>query len=130
MNIAIIESNVLFRESLKTALNQISDFRVVLSSDFDSGILQMLSVSNVDVVLLDGIIGAAKKYEALKQIHALYPHIDILVMSDYPEQLYSDDVLREGASGVIFKHFGKRTIEKEIRRMVIHADKSTKEHIS
>jgi DNA-binding NarL/FixJ family response regulator len=53
MNIAIIENNNFYRESLKTALNQIVDFKVSFDSDDLNSFFQITDNSDFQIILLD-----------------------------------------------------------------------------
>lgn len=57
-----------------------------------------------DLVILDLMLGNADGLELIKQIRALRPGLNILVISMHDELIYAERALRAGASGFIMKN--------------------------
>ncbi len=122
INLAIVEENRLYRESLRSVLNQIADFHIVRDEDTVDDILQNLADQIIDIVLLSIDVGRPKGFDALKQLRRLFPQLNILVLLDYPETCYYEHAVTEGANDAIPKFSGKSVIEQHVRSII---EKST-----
>ncbi len=122
INLAIVEENRLYRESLRSVLSQIADFHIVRDEDTVNDIIQNLADQIIDIVLLSIDVGRPKGYDALKQIRRLFPQLNILVLLDYPETCFYENAMNEGADDAIPKFSGKRVIEQHVRSIM---EKST-----
>lgn len=118
MNIAIIEKNKLYRESLRTVLNQVPDFNVVCDSDDCCSLAQFLKTENIDLILLDYDIAEEKLNQISEQAEILFPNITVIIISNYRENCYFKDFNDYGISDIIFKSAEKKEFEKKIRYAV------------
>ena len=118
INLAIVEENRLYRESLRSALSQINDFNIVLDGDSVDEIVRIPTEQSIDLVLLSVDVEKPQGYNALKQIRQLFPAMKILVLLDYPETCFYENALNKGANGAIPRTSGKREIEWHIRTIV------------
>lgn len=122
INLAIVEENQLYRESLRSVLSQIADFHIVRDEDTVDNFVQIPANQLIDLVLLSVDVENAHGYDALKQIRRLFPQLNILVLLDYPETCYYEHAMTEGANDAIPKFSGKRVIEQHVRSIM---EKST-----
>jgi len=108
INIAIIENNKIYRESLKTVLNQIDDFNVVYSSEGLTEGAALPDEYKIDVMLMDYIIirRGIKSFRDKK----------IISISDFDELYAEENLQAKGITAVIFKNSGKKEIENKIRK--------------
>jgi DNA-binding NarL/FixJ family response regulator len=118
INLAIVEENRLYRESLRSALSQIADFNIMLEGDTVDDIVRVLVDQSIDLVLLSVDIEKSQGYNSLKQIRQLFPTMKILVLLDYPETCYYENAISEGANDAISKFSSKRTIEHHLRSIL------------
>ena len=117
MNIAIVEKNSIYRESLQTALNQIVDFKVVLVCSECTEFYQNLNAINFNVLLLDYNIGDEKCKEILERIHQINPEVKVAVFTDYLQSCYYKNLIDSGADAVINKNSNKLSIEAQLRKI-------------
>ncbi|HEV3221543.1 MAG TPA: response regulator transcription factor [Puia sp.] len=115
-------------------IKEVSDgeslIKEVLQSDWD------LVISDLDMPVKSGL-------EALKQIKLIKPHLPVLILSIYAEDLYAVRVLKAGASGFMNKNaapyelinairrifLGKKYITQEIaEKLLLYADSDKKPH--
>jgi|GEM_PF-1284205 len=108
MNIAVIEQNKIYRESLGTVLNQINDFNVVYCGDNLDDLIQHHEKDKIALILID--------YHLLGQITKLFYDIKIISISDFDEIYPEENLSAKGIAGVIFKNTSKKELEKKIRR--------------
>lgn len=79
INIIIIEQNKIFRESLKTALEQIPDFRIVVDMD-NKGNLQSFKNVKVDLILIDYNLGENICNEIINETLSVNPDVKFLLL--------------------------------------------------
>ena len=113
MNIVIIEQNKIFRESLKTALDQISDFTVI--SDMDNkGDLQCINNALVDLILIDYSLGVAKCKETIDKALKIWPFVKFFLLTNNKEECnynYFKTI------DTILKSSAKREFENKIKEL-------------
>lgn len=71
-----------------------------------------------DLVLVDLSLGERSGLELIKDLHALYPAVPVLVFSMHYETLYAERTLRAGARGYIMKSEGAEKLLEAIRRVL------------
>lgn len=128
-NLAIVEENRLYRESLRLALSQIDDFNIVLDGDTIDDIARISAVQFIDLVLLSIDVGKINGYDPLMQLRRRFPQLNILVLLDYPETCYYENAISEGANDAIPKFSRKQVIEQHVRA-IMEKRTSRKNHIS
>jgi DNA-binding NarL/FixJ family response regulator len=114
MNIAIIENNDFYRESLKTALNQIVDFKVVFETDHLNSFFQRLESPDFQIILLDFCF---YQDENIKRILQLSPATKILVLSNYDEKYFFENI-DNTLIDFIPKSANKNLFKLKIRKLV------------
>jgi len=115
MNIAIIENNNLYRDSLKTALNQIDDFKVVFDTDNINTFLKIINIYDFQIVLLDFNFFQT---ENIKKILQLFPETKILILSNYTESCFFDNITNNNSLDFIPKCSNKNLFEQKIRKLL------------
>jgi len=111
MNIAIVENNNFYRESLKTALNQIVDFDVVFDSDNLNSLFQNFEILDFQIILLDLIF---YQPENISKILKSMPEIKILILSNFSEKCFFENSLFD----FIPKCSNKNLFEQKIRKLL------------
>ena len=130
MNIAIITSNDLYRESLKTVLNQIPRFSVtVVCRNWNEAAAQITG-KKINVVLLDSAGCENDPGGFVKQIHKLSPSAKILMLLDHTEECWYTQAIKSGADDAIPQHADKNVLEEHMRRLShIHSKQRKKGNI-
>jgi DNA-binding NarL/FixJ family response regulator len=111
MNIVIIEQNKVFRESLKTALNQVNGFKVVFDSD-NCLFPEAINKVQVNELLLDYSFGEVKCNETIAIAHSIWPAVSILFLTNYKEEGNYDSMQ---PTEVILKSSSKKEFEDKIK---------------
>ena len=103
LRIVFAEDNYLVREGTAALLANVEDLELVASvSDLES-LLQAVEEHQPDAVLTDIRMPpshSTEGIEAPRQIRAKHPSIGVVVLSQYAEDAYAYDLLREGAEGL------------------------------
>jgi two-component system invasion response regulator UvrY len=87
-------------------------------SDGESLIKEVLQ-SDWDLVISDLDMPGKSGLEALKQIKLIKPHLPVLILSIYAEDLYAVRVLKAGASGYMNKNAAPYELINAIRRIFL-----------
>jgi DNA-binding NarL/FixJ family response regulator len=111
MNIVIIEQNKTYRESLKTALSQVNDFKVVFDAG-DNRFLETISNVQVNLLLLDYSFGEVKCNETITAALSIWPAVRFLFLTNYKEEC---DLNFSKADKAILKNSSKKEFEDKIR---------------
>ena len=111
MNIVIIEQNKTYRESLKTALCQVNDFKVVFDAD-NSLFPETICHVPVNLLLIDYDLGEAACNETIAKARSVWPSARILYLTNYKEECDLNFTKTEEA---ILKNSSKKEFEDKIR---------------
>jgi DNA-binding NarL/FixJ family response regulator len=103
LRVVFAEDNYLVREGTAALLSSVKDIDLTASvSDFD-GLLAAVKEHRPDVVLTDIRMPPTHSTEgidAARRIRAEYPEIGVVVLSQYAEEEYAYELLRDGAEGL------------------------------
>jgi|CryBogDrversion2_1035201.scaffolds.fasta_scaffold57298_1 DNA-binding NarL/FixJ family response regulator len=112
MNIVIIDQNIIYRESLRTALDQIPDFKVVFDMD-NPGSLENINNIQVHMILIDYSFGKIKCNETMMKAVSLWPDVKFLLLSTYKEECILNSIQ---TIDVMLKNSTKKEFENKIRQ--------------
>jgi DNA-binding NarL/FixJ family response regulator len=112
INIAIIDKNITYRESLKTLLEQVDGFRVVQDSP-DGTWVKTVNEKLVQVIIMDGSIGNEKCKEIMNQLSQTGISSKTLILAMFKEELDYD----YGNAAVMLKSSGKNEFVRRIKSM-------------
>jgi len=115
MNIAIIENNNFYRESLKTVLNQIDDFIVVFDTDNINSFFQFIDIYDFQIILLDFTF---YQNENIEKILKKLTDIKFLILSNYTEKCFFDYQIDNNSLDFIPKCSNKNLFEQKIRKLL------------
>jgi DNA-binding NarL/FixJ family response regulator len=118
MRVLIVDDHPMMREGLAQLIEHESDLCAAHQADNAAQALQMIAADLPDLVLLDISLPDKNGLEVIKDVHALYPALPILVVSMHDETLYAERVLRAGGRGYIMKQEGGEKLMKAIRQVL------------
>jgi DNA-binding NarL/FixJ family response regulator len=103
LRIVFAEDNYLVREGTAALLSEVDDVDVVAAvSDLDE-LLEAVEAQRPDAVLTDIRMpptGTDEGIRAAKRIRADHPDVGVVVLSQYADEEYAYELLREGAEGL------------------------------
>jgi len=103
LRIVLAEDNYLIREGTTALLGELEDVEVVAAATDLPSLLEAVDRLKPDVVLTDIRMppGQAREgIDAAKKIRAKHPEIGVLVLSQYADDEYAHDLLKDGATGL------------------------------
>src|SRR5215470_2267207 len=116
--IVLVDDHPVVREGLAESINREHDLTVCAQAEDHRAALQAIETTKPELVVVDLMLKASSGMELIKDIHARWPRLLILVVSMHDETLYAERVLRAGAQGYITKQQATRDILLAIRRVL------------
>ncbi|MCI5227365.1 MAG: DNA-binding response regulator [Candidatus Electrothrix sp. AX2] len=101
--IILADDHYLIRNGIKTMIAQEAGLQVIAEAADGQELLDILKENQPDMVILDISMPQVNGIEALKQIHALYPEIRMLVLTMHSNIQYCYHALSAGAHGYLLK---------------------------
>lgn len=101
--IILADDHYLIRNGIKTMIAQEAGLHVISEAADGQELLDRLKEEQPDMVILDISMPQVNGIEALKQIHALYPEIRMLVLTMHSNIQYCYHALSAGAHGYLLK---------------------------
>jgi len=97
MKLLIADDSALFRDRLKTLLNNFEFVSVVAEAGNGVEALQLIQETDPDVAILDVRMPELNGIEVLKKIREGGPRPKVIILTNYPYKQYRDRSLAEGA---------------------------------
>jgi DNA-binding NarL/FixJ family response regulator len=116
--ILLVDDHPIVREGLAESINREPDLMVCAQADGHSEALQAIERAKPELVVVDLMLKNSSGLELIKDIHARWPRMCILVVSMHDEVIYAERVLRAGAHGYITKQEAPRDILLALRRVI------------
>jgi DNA-binding NarL/FixJ family response regulator len=115
--VAIVEDHTFMREGIKLFVSTTSDFTWAWMAASTAEAMEMLAKDLPDLLLVDITLPDRNGLELIKDAHALYPKLQMIVLSMHDEKLYAHRALKAGARGYLRKDAMHAEYEKAFRRV-------------
>ena len=119
VKVAIVDDHAIVRAGLKQFLSEMVDLRVVGEAASGREAIDLVRVTEIDVLIMDLSMPGQSGIDALAMIRAKAPDIGILILSGYPEEQYAVNLIRQGASGYLNKECEPMEIVNAIRTIAL-----------
>lgn len=116
--ILLVDDHPIVRDGLAEVINHEPDLTVCAIAEDRHEALQAVEAAKPDLVVIDLTLKSSSGLELIKDLHARWPKLLLLVVSMHDETLYAKRVLRAGARGYITKHQATRDILLALRRVL------------
>jgi DNA-binding NarL/FixJ family response regulator len=117
--VIIADDHLMFRKFFLLYLNRDQSIEVVGEAENGNVLLDMVKENpDVELVFLDIEMPHANGLAVLKQLFAIRPDLNVLVISQHPEEVYGIASRKLGAKGFISKTSEPRYILKAVRRII------------
>ena len=116
--VLLVDDHPLVREWLANLINQQPDLEVCGEADSAPQALQMMSVANPKVAIVDISMEGGSGLELIKNIKASHPGVMVIVLTMHDEALYGERALRAGARGYIMKREATKRVLEAIRTVL------------
>ncbi len=120
--ILVVDDEAIVRETIKNDLME-AGYDVVEARNGMDGVRQFKNGA-IDLVISDLVMGEMDGLEVLKEVKKISPDTPVIIITGYPSQKIAKEALVLGASDIINKPAGIRTLFKAVRQ---HIPTSSKE---
>lgn len=114
----IVDDHPLVREGISQLINLESDLRICCQAANAKEALNRVLCSRPDLAIVDISLGGKSGLELVRDFHALYPELPVLILSMHDEEIYAERALRAGARGYIMKSAHWQEILNAIRTVL------------
>lgn len=99
----IADDHPIFRQGVKTILNDVAEISVVAEADDGVSALSLLHSLRPDLLLLDLAMPHMDGLSVLKAARPQYPDLLVIIITSYRDNVYLDNALAMGANGFVLK---------------------------
>jgi two-component system invasion response regulator UvrY len=110
MKFLLIDDHKIIREGLKQIILLHFPFSSFEESSNAEDVVNMISVSEYDVVICDLSMPGRSGLDVMKHVKEIRPHLPILMLSMHPEEQYALRALKAGAWGYLNKSDGAEVL--------------------
>ena len=116
--ILLVDDHPVVRDGLADAINQEPGLTVCAMAEDRHEALSAAEKHKPELMVIDLMLKSSSGLELIKDIHARWAHLPILVVSMQDESHYAERALRAGARGYITKQQATRNILAAIRKVL------------
>jgi len=117
-HILIVDDHPMMRQGLAALINNEPDLAICCEAESASQAMDAVVSGKPDLVIADITLPDKSGLELIKDLQAVHPGLQILVVSMHDESLYAERVLRAGGRGYIMKQEGGKRLMEGIRRVL------------
>jgi len=118
IRLLIADDHQVLLDGFNSIFDPIDDITVVATALNGKEVLNLVSESEIDVILLDINMPVLNGVETCKKLSKKHPHVKVIALSMYDQQSYFKRMMQYGAKGYLIKNDSAETIEKAIRMVV------------
>lgn len=115
--IVIADDHAIVRQGLRRLIDEHDDLRVIAEAADSTELLAVVRAQVPDIVIMDLSMPGRPGLDVVKDLHAEFPQLPILVLSLHPEEHYALRTLHAGARGYIPKSSSSDELILAIRRV-------------
>jgi DNA-binding NarL/FixJ family response regulator len=112
--ILLVDDHPMTREGLAAIINRQPDLEVCGEANNPAEAMSALSKIKPDLIVTDMTMPGRSGIEFIKDVHAMLPHLPLLVLSMHDEMLFAERALRAGARGYLMKDAGSAKVLEAI----------------
>ena len=125
--ILLVDDHPVVRDGLAEVINREPDLMVCAAAEDRHEAVRAVETTSPALAIIDLTLKNSSGLELIKDLHARWPRLLLLVVSMHDENLYAERVLRAGARGYMTKQQATSDILVAIRRVLgLAAFSSTK----
>ena len=115
IKIGIVDDSELFRRALHSNLNNLPNLTVVGEAENGASAIEMVEAYRPDVVLMDVSMPVLDGIDATLILSSMFPETQVIVLTIFTDQPYSDLALQAGACRFLAKDCGKEELLNAIK---------------
>lgn len=107
MRVVIADDHRIVRDGIRWMLSEDASIEIAGEAESGEALLELLSDTPVDIVLLDVRMPGMSGLEALERIRPEFPQVRVIVLSMHDQPAYVRRAIELGASGYLLKNTGR-----------------------
>ncbi|MGA7913417.1 MAG: response regulator transcription factor [Candidatus Dormiibacterota bacterium] len=115
IRVLVVDDHPIVREGIKAMLESDPDFEVVGESDRGAAVVDLVTGSHPDIVLLDARLPDIGGPEVCRQLTERCPDVKVIILTVYTDDELVEASLRAGAKGYVVKDVETLTLKESIR---------------
>jgi NarL family two-component system response regulator YdfI len=115
IRVLVVDDHMVVREGLRTILETADDLELVGEATDGAEAVRLVAELSPDVVLMDLRMPNVDGIEAIGQIKARHPDVEVVILTTYNDDAYIVRGLRAGARGYLLKDSGRDILFDSIR---------------
>jgi DNA-binding NarL/FixJ family response regulator len=116
--IFLVDDHPLVREWLANLINEEADFEVCGEARDAREALGLIGTHQPRIVVVDISMEGGSGLELIKDVKAVHPKVDLIVLSMHDEMQYAERAMRAGAAGYIMKRDATEKVLDAIRAVL------------
>lgn len=120
IHIGIVDDHLVLRQGLVSLLKEYDNLNIIISEDNGKELMAALKNSKPDIILLDIEMPVMNGREALEKIKIKYPKIKVIMMSQYFDDSYIVEFIKNGACAFLPKNCDIEKIVDAIHMVYEH----------
>lgn len=112
-----MDDHPIVREGLRELLDRERDITVHAEADRAESAIEILRSQTIDIAIVDLSLPGLSGIELIRNIHAEFEDLPIVVFSMHDEQFYAERALRAGARGYVMKEEASEKLLEAIRQV-------------
>jgi DNA-binding NarL/FixJ family response regulator len=101
--VLIVDDHPVVRQGMKLMINAEADLTICGEAQTEQQARQLVRSLRPDVMVVDLSLEVGDGFNVVRDVHAHFPEVRILVLSMHDESIYAERLISEGASGYIMK---------------------------
>lgn len=115
ISVIITDDHKIIRQGLRSLLERSNKIKVVGEASNGSELLELLSQTPADIVLMDINMPVMDGYEATRQVSDKYPDTKVIALSMLNDEPFVQKMFTCGASGYVLKTTGQEELYSAIK---------------
>jgi DNA-binding NarL/FixJ family response regulator len=116
--VLIVDDHPVVRHGIKLMVEAEPDLTIVGEAQSEQDARRLVRELRPDAVVLDLSLGQGDGFNIVRDVHAHFPEIRILVLSMHDETVYAERLLSQGASGYIMKQAAAEQLVTALRTVL------------
>jgi two-component system invasion response regulator UvrY len=116
-SVIICDDHPIVREGLKLLIQGFGKYEVLADVESGEALMKRLKRGTADIVILDVSLPGSSGLEVLKSLKALYGHVQVLILSMYPEDQFALRMIKAGASGYLHKDSSPEILQEALDKI-------------
>ena len=116
--VLIVDDHPVVRQGMKLMINAEPDLTICGEAQTEQQARQLVRSLKPDVIVVDLSLEEGDGFNVVRDVHAHFPEIRILVLSMHDETIYAERLISEGASGYIMKQAATEQLITALRRVL------------